>query len=299
MKLSKAANYFKKETFSIYREDTKTWNKSMFSGRLLPVDRFLSNFSRPLHRRMLVCDPKVKIPDSFTVQSEATGEKYIIGKGRYDAYSNSPYQALYMLHNVSGLGAGLGKVTRKVVTGTDTDPGHLVNTLVGEFYMDIELRATTPEKGTEQQTAGQYFLMAPPTSDIVEWDYIALGGINYRVEEGYFDSGLRFARVLQIEDDRVDLTYIKTTGFSYDTGTGVPTDTTAPYSVTGSVHDYKRIVVDTNNVSEDTFKVIIPSINIGFDPKPREVIEIDGAQHDILKVTRNPLKTEWTLICQV
>jgi len=298
MKLSKAANYFDKESFSIYDSSTKVWTADQLQCRILPVDRFLSNFSRPLHRRMLICDSDTILPSSNTIRSDATNEVYIIGQGRYDAYSNSPYQALYMAHLVSGASGAVGTLTRKLPSGPSTDPGHLVQTTVGEYYMDIELRATTPEKGAEHKTAGQYYMMSTPECDFTEWDYASLKGVNYRIEEGYFDSGLKFARVLQIEDDRVNLTYIRTTSFAYDQSTGKSAEVTQNYNVTGSVHDYKKVAADTKNVSEDTFKVIIPSINIGFNPQPREKVIVSSTTHAILQVARDPLTTEWVLICQ-
>ena len=298
MKLAKAANYFDKEQFSVYDSKNKVWDYQEISGRLLPVDRFLSNFSRPLHRRMLVCDVDTVIPASGTIRSEATQEIYIVGQGRFDAYSNNPYQALYMAHMVTGKAGGLATVTRREAVGPVSDPGHLVTRIVGEFYMDVELRGATPEEGTEHLMAGQYFLMAPPECELQEWDYVELNGKNYRVEEDYFDSGLTFSRVIQTEDDRVDLVYVSTTAFAYDSASGTATETTVPYNVTGSVLGYKTVSADSNQVSENTFKVVIPTENIGFEPKPRETITIDSSTHVILQVSRDPLTSEWVLVCQ-
>lgn len=298
MDLKKAADYFDKELFATYDSAAQTWTEDDFKGRMMPVDRFLSNFSRPLHRRMLICSPDEVIPDSGTLRSSATNEIYLIGQVRFDAYANNPYQALYMAHLVSGLNGGVGVVTKRSAVGPSNDPGHLVKATVGSYYMDLELRATTPEEGTEHQVAGQYFAMAPPECNLDEWDYIALNGKNYRVKEGYFDSGLRFARVLQTEDDRVDFVYHKITGFSYSTASGTPTPVVQDYNVTGAIHEFKRIADDTDRVSENTFKLIIASEHTGFPPSPRESVRIDEEDHTILRVDRDPLTSEWTLICQ-
>lgn len=298
MELSTAANYFDKESFSTFDSSAGTWTSAAFTGRIAPVDRFLSNFSRPLHRRLLICNVSEVLPTSGTIRHDITGDIYIIGQGRYDAYTSSPYQAIYMLHLVSGLAGGLATVTRRVPQGPANDPGWLVTTTVGTYYVDIELRGATAEEGTVHQMAGQFFLMAAPEVDLQEWDYFALAGNNYRVEEPYSDSGLRFARVIDTEDDRVDLVYNKTTGFSYTPGGGPVTNTQA-YNVTGSVHGYKQVTTDPSRVEDDSFRIIVPTVNIGFDPKPRETMTVKGEAHTILEVSIDPLNHEWIIVCQV
>lgn len=298
MELSQAANYFNTEKFSIYNRTTETWEVGSLIGKLAPIDRFLSNFSRPLHRRMFICEPSTVIPESFTIRSDTTGEIYIIGQGRYDSYAGNLYQALYLAHLVSGDAGGIGVVSRKLPAGPANDPGHLVPTEVGKYYIDVELRATTSESGTEQQQAGQYFLLAPPEANLAEWDFVTLNGKTYKVEEEYFDSGLKFSRVLQTEDNRVDIIYLKTTAFDYDTTLGQPQDISKPYDITATIHEYTKISTDSNTVGENKFKVVIADSAIGFEPTPREAIVLDGTTHIILEVARDPLTTEWVLLCQ-
>jgi len=298
MQLSTAAGYFNDHKFSTYDRLTNTWDLDELSGRITPVDRFLSNFSRPLHRRMFVCDLDTVIPESSTIRSEVTGDIYVVGQGRYDSQVGNTYQALYMLHLVNGLAGGLGTLTRKSVQGPSNDPGHLVESEIGSYYMDLELRATTPETGTVQQTAGQYFIMAPPECPMQEWDFIELNGVSYKVEESYFDSGMKFSRVLQTQDNRVNIQYLKTVSFSYDSSSGTSQDVPQSYNVSGTVHQYSKVVADPDNVSENVFNVVIAATDIGFDPTPRESVIVDSNTHVILKAARDPLTKEWVLTCQ-
>jgi len=298
VELRQAAHYFEKEKFSVYVRENDDWDLEEIEGRFLPVDRFLSNFSRPLHRRMFVCDVDTVIPPSGTVRSEATGEVYVIGQGRFDAYNNNPYQAMYMAHLVTGAAGGLATVTRRETEGPATDPGYLVETVLGKYYVDLEFKSSTNDTGTVQQTIGQYFLMCPPECPLDKWDSIHLNGRDYVVETSYFDSGMRFAKVENTNDNRVDLQYLKTTGFSYDSDLGESVDTTQSYNVSGTVHDYTKTSVDSDRGSENVFKVVIAANHIGFNPTPRESVIVDGVTHIILKVTRDPLTKEWTLVCQ-
>ena len=203
MNLRKVAASFETTHFDTYDETLDTWTECGMQGKVLPLDRFLSNFNRPTKRRSLGLSPTAVVPTSNTLRVPATGEIYFIGELRQDSQNSVAYDQLGILHRSTTLGT----VNRRAPAGPSNDPGWLVDAVSSTHYMDMELRSASEIDEHEQRFDGSYFAVLPPHADLQPWDRLNVGGLDYIVQISHMDSGFRFARAINRIDPRKDFVY--------------------------------------------------------------------------------------------
>lgn len=273
------------------------WDTAAFSGRIDLTDRFLSNFNKPLRRRMLFTRPDVVLPSSGTFRDPATGQVYLLGQSRQDSLGGTAYNMLTVCHLVSGLSAGLGKVTSKVVQGAGDDLGWLVDTEVDTYYGDLELRSSGEESSTKGIHVGSHFLTLPGFANLEKYDFFHLNGKSYKVDEPYFDSGFMTARVTEVGDDRLDFTIEWDSGGSYDYDLGTATHSVVSRNVSGIVSSRFDRREDYDKDSTDYLEVFIFQEHVGFDPKPGMRLTLEGRTFDIVWVQEDRRERQWKLRC--
>lgn len=269
---------------------------SGFSGRLTPVDRFLSNFNKPLRRRMLFTDPNTPLPDSNVFRDPLSGEIFIAGQSRYDNDGDELYQRVTVCHSVTGDSADLLPLRRKAPVGPIGDPGWLVESVIAEVYGDFELRATAEADGANNETFGLYFLHLPMGTGAKAYDFITFKGQPYRIDAVYYDSGFEVARVSQRKDDRQDLVFKLAALPTYNRQTGeVESQGETLANVTATVKAYSD-VRDTKEVdSAGTLTVFVDEANIGFEPKTGMKLEYYGTHYECKRVVRDSETSQWVL----
>lgn len=186
---------------------TETWVPDSFKARIDLTDRFLSNFNKPTRRRMLFADNNVVFPESRTFRHPGTKDVYLLGTTRQDALHGNPYLGLTILQlvtDIPGGSAGLATFSRKVPIGPPSDPGWLVDTEYAKAYMDTEFLTSTDEVDTTDLRVERYNAYLPISVQPVEWDFVTLHNVKYRVLDTFADSGFFALRIDHEEDFRTD-----------------------------------------------------------------------------------------------
>lgn len=292
MDLRTAAAYFEGTSFDTYDEGTAAWTLDAFYAKLAPVDRFLSNFHRPTHRRMLGIDPSVSLPASNTIRLGTTGDVYIIGQVRGDDRDDYEYDNIGISHLVTST----VEIHRRAPTGPSSNPGWLVDSTVGTHYADLEFRASV--LGAEQHDSfdDEFFVILPPHADLQEWDFIVRGTETYQVKSSYIDSGFRFGRCVQRSDVRRDFVYLsRGAGFGYDPDTGVTGGLTA-YNVTGFARNLTEEEVNYATITPERLKLVVRRAHIGITPKIDDQVIWEGITYEVRGVNSDPAFEEWEVL---
>lgn len=284
MYLRALAERWVNEPMEVFDEATQTFSASPIVGRVSLVDRFLSNFNRPLRRRMLHHAPDVDFPASRTLRVTATGDVYLVGQPREDSDAGQEYHALSVCHLVTdngpGSSAGLATVRRNAPAGPANDPGWLVESVIGYHYVDIEFRTSLNEQDLEQERRESFVMWLQQNADLKPHDFIDLHSRSFRVTDVYPDSGFMMARIDEEEDYLVDLVIKVNDSTTYDPNLRKYVATPQSYNVTGlltSVNDFGAWVTD----SEDYISLAINEDHIGFRPKSGMVISYDGVDRTV------------------
>ncbi len=295
MNLRKVAAKFETTQFEAYDEALESWAPNAFTGKVFPIDRFLSNFNRPTRRRFLGVSPTAILPVSNTIRVPATGEIYFIGELREDSRAGISYEQLGILHRSDNT---LGTINRKLPAGPSNDPGWLVAQTPVKHFIDVELRSAAEADERVDDFEGSYFVILPSHADIQEWDQITVSGENYMVELPYVDSGFNFARALKRPDQRQDFVYYyRGAALSYDTSTRVLTEGFVNYNVTGFATDFSLGAIDFSSVKAGDIKIIIKQAHIGIMPAAEDELLWDGQRYKVQTVRQDFLKEQYQLHC--
>jgi len=269
-------------------------------GRLAPVDRFLSNFHKPLQRRMMFTDPKVEMPASGVVRIKATNEILLIGDSRIDSKDDVMFDKLSVLHTVSN---GAGGLTEYFNYETSTlDPTNVVannigKTSLGQIYLAVEFLSAKSEREGDEAYQSKLILFSPKNTPLKRNGTFTLNGISYVVVQPYYDSGFSCAHVIRQVDSMQAVKYkvIDEVLSGYDVVTGVN-------NYVYNDHTYPATVdkVTTNAKGRSTYNVYIDYETpvYPFIPMSDLVLE-DGTKLRITNITQdNNTQGQWHLICE-
>lgn len=255
------------------------------SGDLATVDRFLSNFHKPLQRRMLHIDPTVDIPATGVIKVKSTGQIYLISEPRDDAQDNKAYDRLCVLHIVSGAAGGLVDYYNYEVN--DTNPpatqARLDKVLVGKVYLSVEFMSSREAEQSDEAYEAKFVVYSPNGTPLKENGVFTLNGEDYKIIQTYTDSSFSAAQVLKQSDDMQVLKYFGLgAGSGYNATTGAMTLNEVEYEFSGSV--------DVNNfvgmAKAYTVYSKAPALPFTFEPGRR--IELpDGKQARIISTTKD------------
>lgn len=294
MDLRKVAAWFETTEFDTYDEALDSWTTCGMAGKVMPVDRFLSNFNRPTRRRSLGLSPLAVTPASNTIRVPATGEIYIIGGLRQDSRESEAYDEVGILHRSETLGV----VNRKAPAGPSNDPGWLMDAVAANHYMDVELRATSGVDEQKQQFEGDYFVILPPHADIQLWDRLTVDGEDYMVELAYMDSGFKFVRAIKRQDHRQNFVYhSRSAAAGYVPSTGVVTDGLVDYNVTGFAMDDEIGDSTTLQTKTSDLAITVEQSHIGVVPTTEDELTWDSKRRRVINVKQDFLKEQYHLHC--
>lgn len=300
MHLSKIAAFRITEPMQAWDPVTGNFTPDAFLGRIDLTDRFLSNFNKPLRRRMLFVRHGEQLPESRTVRHPGTSDVYLLGQSRSDAQGGSPYVSLVVCHLVTeepGGSAGLAKLYRKAPVGPADDPGWLVESLVATGYADIEFRTSATEADTLDVKVENYLCTMSRSIVAMENDRLELRGKNYRVVDTYADSGFSGLRIDEEEDPRVNFVIHVSGDRQYDKNTHEYVENRRSYNVTGQVPGYRDFAPWASE-SEAYIDVVIEREHIGFIPVAGTCeVEIDGRRRGVRQVSTQAGERQYRLRC--
>jgi hypothetical protein len=296
MNLRKVAAKFETTSFDVFNETTQLWESDGFTGKVMPIDRFLSIFHRATRRRALGLSPGAIIPASNTLRDPATGQAYIMGLTREDSRNATAYDQTGILHGCDYI----AEIFRSAPVGAVDDPGVLVPASVGEHYMDIELRASAENEEATGTFDGHFFLTAPAQADLEQWDFIVYQGTSYQVHTVYNDSGMTMARIVERDDPRVDIVFHhKGATSDYDPSTGTVTAGMTDYNVSGFFQGFELTDIDNDAVSSGDLQFIIKQSHIGVTPTIQDELTWEGQRYKVRSVQRDFTEEQYKLHCVI
>lgn len=289
------------EPMEAWDEATQSFVPDAFVGRVDLTDRFLSNFNKPLRRRMLYTRHGTQFPPSRTFRHPGTQQVYLLGQTRSDALDGKPYVDLTVCHLVTDEpfgSSGLATIYRKAPTGPADNPGWLVEQELTKAFVDLEFRTSANEAETFEVKVENFFAFLPAHIKCEEWDFLELHGKRYRVVDTFADSGLSGLRVDEELDPRLNFVLHVEGDKAYNRATHQWDLVTAEFNVTGVLTKYRDFALWATD-SESYFEVAIDREHIGFRPVPATMsLEIEGRRRVIRQVSTQPGERQYILRCQ-
>lgn len=269
--------------------------------RVSLVDRFLSNFNRPLRRRMIHFKMDDQLPESHTLKVVTTGDVYIVGQERADSNETEAYHKMSLAHLVTYEGpngsAGLAEVYRWSPDGPQEDPGWLTKKRIGQHYCDSEFRTSLNEGDLVDERIETFVFFMQKDADVDVHDQVLLNQREYRVTDTFPDSGL-----LQMRADReanyfVDFVIMVKNGTRYDQEAMKYVAEEKSYNVTGlmaSENDYTTWSSD----SDDVVMLSVNESHIGFKPEAGMEVQWEGRKRTIRHVAHYRGERQYKLRCR-
>lgn len=301
MHLSKIASRRITEPMEAWDDDTQQFIPDAFMGRIDLSDRFLSNFNKPLRRRMMFSEPGTTLPASRTIRHPGTKDVYLLGQTRGDAIGGNHYLNLTVLHLVTdtpNMSSGLATIYRKAPEGPADDPGWLVERELGKAFIDLEFRTSANEPDMLDTKVENYFCFAAAKWIFQPWDFLELHGHRYRVVDTFADSGLAGTRVDLEPDTRADFV-IHTEGERvYDRTTHTWVVSQTAHNVTGVIPNYNAFSHWTSE-AETYIDVVVEVAHIGFRPVAGvTTVELEGLRRVVTHVSSQAGERQYRLRCK-
>ncbi len=211
-------------------------------GRIAPVDRFLSNFHKPLQRRMLFSDPKHTFPESGVLRLKSSQEIFLVGESREDGENDESFDRLTVLHVVSNSSSGLTEYFNYRHDLADSLVGNIAKTSEGDFYVAVEYVSTKAMEAGDEAYQGKFFVYGPANIPFARDGVFEVLGKNYKVVQAFHDSGFSCAIVLEQPDDMVGIVYhqIDESASGYDVVTGSLTIGTIDHTLAATVDHVRQ-----------------------------------------------------------
>ena len=279
---------------------TQDFVPDAFVGRITLTDRFLSNFNKPLRRRMLFTRHGEQLPESRVFRHPGTRDVYLIGQARSDALDGNPYLTLVVCHLVTeepGGSSGHATLFRKVPQGPADNPGWLVEVEVAKTFADLEFRTSANEPEMHDVRVENFFAFLPSTVVAEPGDRLYMQGRDYRVVDTFADSGFAGLRVDKEPDTRVNFVVHRNGGRVYDKATHSYTNARESFNVTGTLLRL-RDFASWSDESQPYVDVTIDQRHIGFRPEPGLCeVEIEGRRRVAKSVQTQHGERQYLLRC--
>lgn len=260
-------------------------------GRLANVDRFLSNFHRPLQRRMLLTDPKVDLPETKVIKLAATGDIFLVGDSRIDSANDTKYNRITVLHSVNTQASDL--VDYYNYNFNDPLVSDLNKVNEGQYFISLEYVSSKDIRDGDEAYQARLVAFSPLPTPFKRDGVFILRGKSYKVVQPYFDSGFSCAHLLQQEDDIELLTHKATVSTLYDVTTGTFNKVTIDYYYPGSIDKYKQ-----NNDGSKVFDIYVKYSNPLAKFTVGETISTSQGDVEIVDIIKDTnTQGQWHLIC--
>lgn len=221
-RLQKTADRVKVEPFLFMAEDG-TFSKvpDMFA-RVSIVDRFLSNFHKPLQRRMLFTKPSDPLPPTCVMKHQITGQIYLLGQERYDSDGTSEYERLHVIHLVSSESSTYTDVTKYGKLPDDDESSMVLSPInLGKFHLSLEYQSSRTEKFSDYEQSTRMLFYSSTrflrvANELCEFEY---NNRLWSIKQVFYDSGFA-AGVIIDTGQKIETYHIVKPADTYDPTTG-------------------------------------------------------------------------------
>lgn len=221
-RLEKAADRVKVEPFLFMAEDGTFSKDPDIFARVSIVDRFLSNFHKPLQRRMLFTKPSDPMPATCVMKHQITGQIYLLGQERYDADGTSEYERLHVIHLVTSDSSAYTDVTKYAKLPDDSEESMVLSPVnVGKFHLSFEYQSSRTEKYSDYEQSTRMLFYSSSrflkvADELCEFTY---NGKVWSIKQVFYDSG--FASGIVIDTgQRIETYHIVKPADTYDPTAG-------------------------------------------------------------------------------
>lgn len=221
-RLKKSADADKVEPFCFMLDDGTFSQTADFYARLSVVDRFLSNFHKPLQRRMLFTDPSTTLPANGVIQHCITKDIYIVGQQRVDSDGQSAYERLNVVHLVSNESSTFAEVFKwEKPVGAAPESMLLVSRSIGKFYISLEYQSSSTERYSDKEQSSRMLFYGPAVlldeaNELCEFTY---NNKQWSLKQVFFDSGFASGTLIDTGQNIEDFKLIKPVN-TYDPTSG-------------------------------------------------------------------------------
>lgn len=191
-RLKVSSDMEKVEPLSFLRPDGTFSAKPDLKARVGIVDRFLSNFHKPLQRRMMYTKPGDPMPPTFVLRHDITNQVYIVGQERLDSDGVSQYERLNVLHLVSNESSTYVEVFKYAKPdGADPDSMLLERESIGRFYISLEYQSSRTESYSDREQSSRMLFYSSAdflsvADELCEFEY---NNKIWSIKQVFYDSG--------------------------------------------------------------------------------------------------------------
>lgn len=281
MRASLPAEARRKETLLKWDSSSEkfvSWTK----GDVANVDQFLSNFHKPLQRRMVHISPKVDLPESGVIKVKSTGQVYLISEPRDDAKNDEAFDRLCVLHLVSGAAGGLVEFFNyeEDTTNPPAQQAKLSKVSLGNVWLSVEYMSARQAEMSDESYTGKFVVMAPLGTKINPDGVFTFKGNNYKIVQTFTDSSFSAGLALQQDDDMQDFTYHSIgSGSGYDVETGAMTINENNFVFSGAID------VESLSRREKNFNLFCKSKTLPFEFQTGRYITIPNGDRVRINAT--------------
>ena len=302
LSLKVAAERFSNDSFIPWLADTDTFDvDNPIKGRLFAADRFTPIYHRPSSRKFATLQTDA-IPDSYVVKRDLTGEIYLVSEILHTEMLQNDriYDRLRVMHSVSNPSGAKASYHAAAVSGTGDDLGFVSLATAVDCYLDTELHSIIDERETESASLSRFLVTHSANVAPEPGDYLQIGSDYHLVLTAYSDGGFHNARTIRQPVAYVDVVYSRYMGTGgYNPTTGVVTQATTDYNVSGLVGDHISTGLSSSNDPVDrTLTFYIFFRHIGITPKLGDTITYDGTSYIITTVSPQHNSQQWQLVCK-
>lgn len=190
--LKKAADRNKVEPFTFMKGDGTYGSTPDLEARVSLADRFLSNFHKPLQRRMLFTRPEDPMSPTCVMRHDITNQIFLVGQERYDSDGQSAYERLNVMHLVSNESSTYVDVI-KYDKPADADPESmlLVPKVIGKFYISLEYQSSSTERYSDREQSSRMLFyssakLLEEANELCEFRY---NNKTWSIRQVFYDSG--------------------------------------------------------------------------------------------------------------
>ncbi len=296
-----SAGFFKRETFSVWDQVTKSFGPRTLTGRKKRIDAFVSLWHRSSRREHIYVRPGDSIENLLALRS-ASGVVYLVsGTSESDSWQGdgNTYEKLLRCHKVTLPSGGPSAHFPVSVEGSGDDLGPVVIGPSVLGYADTELRSTSEPREQLQVAEAEYFVAYTGNWRVQDGDFVDVNGIWYRILELNYDSGYYYARAKQSNPSfqTVEFKLPSSTPGIFDPVTGRMTaGTEMTRQVSVLVKDQTRLGQMAQHQISERLELYIYQAHVGFRPELGHGLLLNNVRYTVDEVGETTNEKQWRVV---